>query len=91
MTVAGRSARLLAALRDAAAEQAEIRDRMWLLDNPWEEDYLHWVGEGDDRRLHGRIPPPQDGRQHSTSRDGWCRGLAAEAWRARRNAASPPP
>jgi hypothetical protein len=86
--VQGRWARLLASLRDAAARQTELHERMWLLNNPWEEDYLHWVGEGDERRLHGRLPPPDDGRVHSTTRGGWCRGLAAEARRARRNQAS---
>jgi hypothetical protein len=85
--VPGRWARLLAALRNAAADQSELHERMWLLNNPWEEDYLHWVGEGDERRLHGRLPPPADGRPHSTTPGGWCRGLAAEGWQARRNRA----
>lgn len=81
----GRWARWLAAVRDGAAAQAELHERMWLLNHPWEEDYLHWVGEGEQRRLHGHLPPPADGRLYSTTRGGWCRGLAAERWQARRD------
>ena len=64
-------------------ERAELSERMWLLNNPWEEDYLHWVGAGDDRRLHGSVPPPADGRRHSVTREGWCRGLAQDEARHR--------
>ena len=73
-----------AALNDGAGAQAEFRERTWLLQHPWEEDYLHWVGDGEQRRLHGAVPPPQDGRPHSTTRAGWCRGLATEELQARR-------
>jgi hypothetical protein len=57
---------------------------MWLLHHAWEEDYLHRVGEGEQRRLHGTVPPPQDGRPHGTTRGGWCRGLVTEELQARR-------
>jgi hypothetical protein len=80
--VTGRWARLVTALRTAASQQTELQERMWLLQRPWEEDYLHWVGEGEERRLHGTVPPPQDGRRYSVTRAGWCRGLAADVRRA---------
>jgi hypothetical protein len=77
--MSGRWRRVLAAVREAAAQQTELQERMWLLQHPWEEDYLHWVGDGEDRRLHGTLPPPPNGRRYSVTRGGWCRGLAAEA------------
>jgi hypothetical protein len=79
--VSGRWARLVTALRTAAANQTELQERMWLLQHPWEEDYLHWAGDGEERRLHGVTPPPQDGRRYSVTRSGWCRGLAADSGR----------
>jgi hypothetical protein len=51
---------------------------MWLLNHPWEEEYLHWVGSGEGQRLHGHLPPPSDGRRYSVTRGGWCRGVMAE-------------
>ena len=84
VTMSPRWVRFLAALRDGSGEQAELHERTWLLQHPWEEDYLHWVGDAEQRRLHGSVPPPQDGRAHSTTRGGWCRGLAIEELRARR-------
>ena len=72
-------------LRDGSGVQAELQERTWLLHHPWEEDYLHWVGDGEQRRLHGTVPPPHDGRPHSTTREGWCRGLATEDLQATRD------
>ncbi len=60
-------------LRDAAADHAEAHERLALFNRPWEEDYLHWVGEGAERHLHGSVPPP-DGRRRSVTRGGWCLG-----------------
>ena len=75
--MSGAWVRVLAAVRGAVARQAELQERMWLLQHPWEEDYLHWVGDGELRRLHGSVPPPQDGRRYSVTGGGWCPGLSA--------------
>jgi hypothetical protein len=69
---------LLRAVADIARDCNEAGERMWLLNHPWEEDLLHWVGEGENRRLHGRVPPPADGRRYSVTRGGWCRGFIAD-------------
>ena len=66
------------AQNDGGGGPSEHQERLWLLHHPWEEDYLHWVGDAEQRRLHGTVPPPQDGRRHSTTRAGWCRGLLTE-------------
>jgi hypothetical protein len=62
---------LFAALRRFWAEQAEIHERIVLLNRPWEEDYLHWSGAGAEACLHGQLLPPND-RRHSVTRGGWC-------------------
>lgn len=72
--------RLWQALGNAAAECKEVSERMWLLNHPWEEDFLHWTGQGESRRLHGHLPPPADGRRYSVTRGGWCRGLLADPY-----------
>jgi hypothetical protein len=64
---------LLAAVRRFWAEQAEIQERIVLLNRPWEEDYLHWSGEGAQADLHGRLLPPS-GRRRGVTRSGWCPG-----------------
>lgn len=74
----GRSARLLSSARRHLAEQAEIQERLALLDRPWEETFLHWSGDPTEPRLHGRIAPPRDGRRRSVTRSGWCPGLLRE-------------
>jgi hypothetical protein len=56
----------------AWADQVELQERLALLNRPWEEEFLHWVGEGPDRRLHGTLPPPRTGRRHSVTARGWC-------------------
>lgn len=63
------------ALRRFWSEQSELQQRMALLDRPWEEEFLHWVGEGDSRRLHGHLPPPNGRRRLSVTSGGWCTGL----------------
>jgi hypothetical protein len=68
------------AISDAAAECNEASERVWLLNHPWEEEFLHWVGHGESRRLHGHLTPPANGRRYSVTRGGWCRGLAAERY-----------
>jgi hypothetical protein len=60
-------------LREFLAVQVELHERAALLNRPWEEEFLHWAGDG--RELHGRLLPPP-GRGHSTTRSGWCPGLA---------------
>jgi hypothetical protein len=65
-------ARSRRAVRDFLAVQAELHERAALLLRPWEEEFLHWAGEG----LHGVCPPPADGRRRSVTRSGWCPGSA---------------
>jgi hypothetical protein len=60
------------------ADQAELQERLALLNRPWEEDFVHWAGDPSDPRLHGSVPPPGDGRRRSVTRSGWCPGLARE-------------
>jgi hypothetical protein len=65
--------RLRQALRDFVAVQVELHERAALRARPWEEEFLHWAGDGSG--LHGwRVPA--DGRRHSTTRSGWCPALA---------------
>lgn len=71
--------RIWSAVRRFVAEQTEIQERRLLLNRPWEEEFLHWVGEGDNRRLHGHIPPPEFRQGFSVTRGGWCPGLRREA------------
>ena len=74
--MAGALQRGLARLREFVAVQEELTRRRQLLDRPWEEDLLHWhrdgEGDGDGWSLHGTVPPPRDGRQRSTTPQGWC-------------------
>lgn len=72
--------RLWRAARRVAAECNETGERMWLLNHPWEEEFLHWVGQGEHRRLHGHVAPPSDGRRYSVTRGGWCRGFMADPY-----------
>ena len=70
--MAGRVGDLFGRIRAALRRLDELEQRRALLDRPWEEEFLHWAGG----ELHGwRVPPP--GRQRSTTRSGWCPGLAA--------------
>ena len=66
------SRRLLARAREFNAKQAELHERMRLLDQPWQEDLLHWSHDGHDWQLHGHLLPPANGRRRSVTRDGWC-------------------
>lgn len=70
--------RLWRVARTLAAEGNEAWERVWLLNHPWDEDFLHWVGQGADQRLHGHLPPPANGRRHSVTRGGWCLGHATD-------------
>jgi hypothetical protein len=63
----------------AWAEQVELQERLALLNRPWEEEFLHWSGEGPDRRLHGSVPPPAVHRRHSVTSRGWCPGSGTGA------------
>ena len=65
----------LPALREFYAGYKRIHERRQLLDRPWEEDLLHFARDG---QLHGHIPPPNDGRRHSVTSDGWCPGWARQ-------------
>ena len=38
--------RWAAALRVFLAEQSELQERLGLLNRPWEEDFVHWAGDG---------------------------------------------
>lgn len=62
-------------LRELYAGHKQIYERQQLRNRPWEEDFLHFAVDG---RLHGHIPPPDDGRRHSTTADGWCTGWARQ-------------
>jgi hypothetical protein len=59
-------------LRGFLSVQVELHERAALLDRPWEEELLHWAGDG--RELHGRLVPPP-GRGRSTTSSGWCPGM----------------
>ena len=63
--------RAWARLREFQAAQAEMQDRLWLLNHPWEEELLHWGWDGE---LHGRYEPPPGRRRYSVTRTGWCLG-----------------
>ena len=53
-------------LRGFLSVQVELHERAALLDRPWEEELLHWAGDG--RELHGRlVPPPGRGRSTTSS------------------------
>ena len=60
-------------LREVYAGYMQIHERQQLRNQPWKEDLLHF---GIDGRLHGHISPPNDGRRHSVTSDGWCPGWA---------------
>jgi hypothetical protein len=66
-------------VRGFLADQAERRERLVLMNRPWEENFLHWTGDPSNPRLHGRVPPPRDRRRRSVTRGGWCPGLASES------------
>jgi hypothetical protein len=75
------SARLRAlgrTLREVAADARELEERRALLDRPWEEDFLHWVHDGDGWVLHGYLTPPR-GRHTSVTTGGWCPGLRSRS------------
>lgn len=73
--------RLWSRLRELNADQVEAWERLWLLNNPWEEELLHWTPDGE---LHGTITPPAGRRRHSVTTGGWCPGLADHAHNAQR-------
>lgn len=61
-------------LRAFFAGQVEIHERLILINRPWQEDRLHWSGDGAHAQLHGTVPP--SGRnQESVTTGGWCPGL----------------
>jgi hypothetical protein len=74
MSLSERLRRLGTALRQVDSELTEINERQYLLDRPWEEEFLHWAADG---RLHGTLLPPAVRRRLSVTRSGWCPGLAA--------------
>jgi hypothetical protein len=75
---AGARRRLVDSARKFFSDQAELHERLDLLNRPWEETFLHWSGDPDNPHLHGRVPPPRDGRRRSVTRRGWCPGLVRE-------------
>jgi len=64
--------RLLDRFREFIRTQERLYERQDLLNRPWEEELLHWSWNGQQWQLHGHLPPPRDGRRHSTTTDGWC-------------------
>jgi len=66
---------LLKRLRAIHAETVEASERLWLLQNPWQEELLHWGADG---RLHGHQLPERS-RTRSTTGSGWCPGLRSAA------------
>ncbi|MCU1681749.1 MAG: hypothetical protein JWQ81_2488 [Amycolatopsis sp.] len=66
----------LARLREFHEVHTELVERQDLLNRPWEEDFLHWVSDGEHSYLHGHLAPPADNRRHSVTRNGWCPALA---------------
>ncbi|MGA8112514.1 MAG: hypothetical protein WCA46_02505 [Actinocatenispora sp.] len=70
--------RLWRRVHEFHAELAEQYERQWLLNHPWEEEFLHWTPDG---QLHGRhLAPPSGRRRHGVTRTGWC--LAHRSTRA---------
>jgi hypothetical protein len=69
---------VLAALARFWRNQQELQERLVLQNRPWEERYLHWVGDGEDGRLHGYLPPPTTGRRYGVTHGGWCLEQARE-------------
>jgi hypothetical protein len=68
------SHRLWRRFRQFNADQVEIRQRLWLINRPWEEEFLHWAYDGHQWQLHGFRTPP-DNRHRATTSSGWCTGL----------------
>lgn len=64
--------RVLAQVRAFLQAQERLHQRYQLLNRPWEEEFTHWARAGNAWTLHGRYPPPADGRRRSTTSDGWC-------------------
>jgi hypothetical protein len=78
MSLSERLRRVGATLKEFDAEVTELHERQRLLNRPWEEDLVHWAFDGEDWHLHGTLPPPDDRRRHSVTRNGWCIGFAKE-------------
>lgn len=64
--------RLLRHLAEAHAAQVELQERVWLRQEPWREELLHWSYDGTEWRLHGTRLPDTDARRASVTRSGWC-------------------
>ena len=60
----------LSRVREVVAEQAELQERLALLNRPWAEEYLHWSAA--DGTLHGHLMPPRSWRRFSVTKGGWC-------------------
>ena len=73
------------ALRAFAAQQRELRERMLLLNRPWESQFLHWSGIGEHAELHGTVAPPR-GRRLGVTAGGWCACAASRSGVAGRTA-----
>lgn len=77
MSLTDRLRRIGAFLREFDAEVTELHERQRLYNRPWEEEFLHWAYDGQTWQLHGHLTPPDDGRQRSVTKNGWCLGLRA--------------
>jgi len=76
LDLAGRTRRPIQRLRDALADYRRLVERQALRNRPWEEDFLHWSGDGDSWQLHGHRIPPTRGRRLSLTSEGWCPALS---------------
>ena len=77
----GRVAAVRRSVGRAWTDHVELQERFELLNRPWEETFLHWSGEGQDRQLHGSVPPPRPDRRYSVTSSGWCPGRARRSER----------
>jgi hypothetical protein len=78
-TLRGLAMHAVRRIREANAAQVELRERVWLRQEPWREEFLHWSFDGDEWRLHGERLPWPDGRGRSVTRSGWCpRAVSSE-------------
>src|SRR4051794_41771099 len=67
----GTTRRTWRVLRDFFAIQVELHERAALMNRPWEEDLLHWAGDG--TALHGWLVPPAGHHRSTTRGGGWPR------------------
>jgi len=62
-------------VRAVLAEIRELDERLYLVNRPWEEEFLHWARDEHGWHLHGHRVPPSNTRIRSITSTGWCPGL----------------